>query len=255
MTTPQPSRQALSSGQSFSIFTQLDSCTTVCSANEPSRHIEPEVETVEGVMAGRAVADLHPGRERSRVVAQVRMPLDAAHAASTCRHETEDDVVALFEPVDAFARPASTTPAPSCPPIMGGAGVAPARSPVTTCSSEWHIPDAASLTSTSPAFGGSSSISSTLHGVLISRRIAARVLTSIPPKDRGRIAALDCAGCQRHCTHRRCGAPYGAGADSGGERTFWISRRRGCVRRRHHRPVTGEGFATCQRGATKTSMY
>src|SRR6185295_5459077 len=51
----------------------------------------------------------------------------------------------------------------------------------TTCSSLWHIPLAANLTSTSPAFGGSRSISSTLHGVLRSHRIAAFVFTAVPP--------------------------------------------------------------------------
>ena len=74
-----------------------------------------------------------------------------------------------------------TTPAPSWPPMHGGSLVAPARSPVTTCSSLWHIPLAASLTSTSPVFGGSSSISSTLHGVFLSHRIAAFVFTVEPP--------------------------------------------------------------------------
>ena len=46
-------------------------------------------------------------------------------------------------------------------------------SPVTRCSSEWHRPDAASSTSTSPALGGSSSISSTLHLLWVSHRMAA----------------------------------------------------------------------------------
>ncbi len=54
----------------------------------------------------------------------------------------------------------STTPAPSWPPMIGsGTGM----SPVTRCSSEWHMPDAASLTSTSPSLGGSSSMGSTLQ--------------------------------------------------------------------------------------------
>ena len=62
-----------------------------------------------------------------------------------------------------------------------GGSVTPARSPVTRCSSLWHMPLAAILTSTSPAFGGSSSISSTLHGVLRSHRIAALVFIVDPP--------------------------------------------------------------------------
>src|SRR6185295_19741663 len=80
-----------------------------------------------------------------------------------------------------FGPTSITTPAPSWPPMHGGSLVTPARSPVTTCSSLWHIPLAANLTSTSPAFGGSRSISSTLHGVLRSHRIAAFVFTAQPP--------------------------------------------------------------------------
>ena len=53
-----------------------------------------------------------------------------------------------------------TTPAPSWPPTVGrGAG----RVPSKMCSSEWHMPAAVVLTKTSPASGGSSSISSTLQ--------------------------------------------------------------------------------------------
>ena len=44
----------------------------------------------------------------------------------------------------------STTPAPSWPPMIGNT---PPRSPVTRCSSEWHMPEAASLTRTSPCLG------------------------------------------------------------------------------------------------------
>ena len=68
----------------------------------------------------------------------------------------------------------SMTPAPSWPPMIGSAN---GRSPVTRCSSEWHMPDAAIFTSTSPGPGGSSSTSSTLHGVLVSQRMAALVFT------------------------------------------------------------------------------
>ena len=71
-----------------------------------------------------------------------------------------------------------TTPAPSWPPMIGSSN---GRSPVTRCSSLWHMPLAAIFTSTSPGLGGSSSISSTLHGVLTSHRIAALVFTCDPP--------------------------------------------------------------------------
>jgi hypothetical protein len=56
-------------------------------------------------------------------------------------------------------------------------GNANGTSPVTRGSSEWHIPEAAISTSTSVGPGGSSSISSTLHGALRSHRIAAFVFT------------------------------------------------------------------------------
>ena len=46
---------------------------------------------------------------------------------------------------------------------------------MTRCSSEWHMPDAASLTSTSPSRGGSSSIGSTLQSPCVSHKIAASV--------------------------------------------------------------------------------
>src|SRR5688572_19768820 len=59
-------------------------------------------------------------------------------------------------------------------------GRAKGRSPVTRCSSEWHIPEAANLTRTSPGPGGSSSISSTLHGAPSSQRIAACVFITTP---------------------------------------------------------------------------
>ena len=55
----------------------------------------------------------------------------------------------------------SMIPAPSWPPSTGAHGSG--MSPVSRWSSEWQTPDAASLISASCSFGGSSSISSTLH--------------------------------------------------------------------------------------------
>ena len=78
----------------------------------------------------------------------------------------------------------STTPAPSCPPMMGSE---PGRSPVTRCSSEWHMPDAASLTSTSPSRGGSSSIGSTLQSPCLSHKIAASVCMVSPSVEVSRV--------------------------------------------------------------------
>src|ERR1700733_12196657 len=70
-----------------------------------------------------------------------------------------------------------TTPAPSCPPMQGSRI---GMSPVTRWSSEWHMPEACSSTSTSVAFGASSSMVSTDQGVLRSNRTAAWVCTGIP---------------------------------------------------------------------------
>ena len=65
-------------------------------------------------------------------------------------------------------------------PISSAMSAGSAMSPVTMCSSEWHSPEAASLTSTSPALGGSSSMSSTLHSVCGSHKMAARVCIGSP---------------------------------------------------------------------------
>ena len=93
-----------------------------------------------------------------------------------------------------------TMPAPSWPPISGGSGVAPARSPVTRCSSLWHMPLATILTNTSPAFGGSSSISSTLQAVFRALRIAALVFTIAPEVVSGRLGrTITRAACSRPC--------------------------------------------------------
>ena len=68
-------------------------------------------------------------------------------------------------------------------PISFWASSGSARSPVSRCSSEWHRPDPTSLTSTSPAFGGSSSTSSTLQSVFGSHRIAAFIFMIGRPFD------------------------------------------------------------------------
>jgi hypothetical protein len=66
-----------------------------------------------------------------------------------------------------------TTPAPSwprmigycCQPSISTMAGSMAMSPVTMCSSEWHMPLAVNFTRTSPALGGSSSISSITYSV------------------------------------------------------------------------------------------
>src|ERR1700761_2543643 len=69
----------------------------------------------------------------------------------------------------------STKPAPSCPPIIGPAN---GTSPTRWWSSEWQSPAAATRTRTSPARGGSSSISSTFQSVPASYSTAACVRMS-----------------------------------------------------------------------------
>src|ERR1700741_162478 len=70
-----------------------------------------------------------------------------------------------------------TTPAPSWPPMQGRRI---GMSPVTRWSSEWHMPEACSLISTSVAFGASSSMVSIDDGVLRSNRTAACVCMPVP---------------------------------------------------------------------------
>ena len=105
----------------------------------------------------------------------------AARAATARRDEAEHDVVARGEPADAGARPPRRRRRLR---DRRSTAIGNGRSPVTTCSSEWHMPEAAIFTSTSPAFGGSSSISSTLHGLFCSQRIAAFVFISLTPSCR-----------------------------------------------------------------------
>src|ERR1700733_7343727 len=72
---------------------------------------------------------------------------------------------------------ASTMPAPSWPPIAGSDSIG--RSPTRTCSSEWHRPEAARRTSTSPALGPSSVSSSISHSPPYSHRAAVCVFISL----------------------------------------------------------------------------
>src|SRR6185436_11272961 len=62
------------------------------------------------------------------------------------------------------------SPAASWP---GTIGIGDGQSPFMMCQSLWHTPDAFILTRTSPAFGGSSSHSTTCNGSLGLKRTAA----------------------------------------------------------------------------------
>src|SRR6476620_5234802 len=82
------------------------------------------------------------------------------------------------------------TPAPSWPPMIGKrSGIPPissrisgvgTMSPVTRCSSLWHIPATFHSTSTSPAFGGSTSTSTTSHAWSIPRITPALLFITTP---------------------------------------------------------------------------
>ena len=66
-------------------------------------------------------------------------------------------------------------------------------SPVTRCSSEWHRPEAASSTCTSPALGSSRSMSSTLHSSVLLPQDGGRDSTShssYPAATRGAVGRL-----------------------------------------------------------------
>ena len=179
MTTPQPSRQARSSGHSLSILMQLASLTTVWWANVPSAPMARRRSWPLGVVARRAVRHLHADHGGAPRSHRFWWPVEQLGQRPARRDEAEHDVIADLQrghtgaDFHDHAGALVTTD-------DGGSPVVPARSPVTRCSSLWHMPVAASLTSTSPGSGGSRSISSTLHGALRSHRIAAFVFTAQP---------------------------------------------------------------------------
>ena len=102
VTTPQPSRQARSSGTSSSILMQLASLTTVWWPNVPSRHMSPRSWPWRG---GATVpsAICRPTPRSGAEVAQVLVAGRAARAPTAGRDEAEHDVVAGLEPAHAFA--------------------------------------------------------------------------------------------------------------------------------------------------------
>ena len=68
----------------------------------------------------------------------------------------------------------------SVSPIISSASGGGTMSPVTMCSSEWHSPATFHSTSTSPALGGSTSISSTFQSSPIPHSTAALAFTRVP---------------------------------------------------------------------------
>src|SRR5512147_2810785 len=78
---------------------------------------------------------------------------------------------------DVTPSPTSTiSPAPSCPSTSGGGS---GMVPLVAERSEWHTPQAASLTVTSPRLGPSTEMVSTTTGLLSSRQIAALPVLAI----------------------------------------------------------------------------
>ncbi len=157
MVTPQPTRAALSSGISPRTLTTELSWATTYGENVPRQHIVP-------TPWPRAVILCPPASslpERMRAPNSHRFWWPVEHA----RHLPHEGMKLSTTGSPSFTEvtplpTASTYPAPSWPPTIGsGAG----RSPVTRCSSEWHIPDAANFTLTSPGSGSARSTSSTLQ--------------------------------------------------------------------------------------------
>src|SRR5262249_13063907 len=82
---------------------------------------------------------------------------------------------------------AATTPAPSCPSTIGQR---PSPStPSARCTSEWHTPAAATCTSTSPRWGGSSNTVSTATGLPGARSTTARISRAPSGSPRGAATA------------------------------------------------------------------
>src|ERR671937_2253980 len=81
----------------------------------------------------------------------------------------------------------STTPAPSWPSTSGSGS---AIVPVIAERSEWHTPQAASLTDTSPRLGASMEIDSTTTGLLCSRHTTALALRDIARSIAAALGAL-----------------------------------------------------------------
>ena len=145
MTTPQPSRQARFSGRSLSILMQLASLTTVWWANVPSA---PIARLMSSPLASwwRDV----PSDSCMPVAVMLFMShrLECPRAQLGQRPQAGTKPNTTWSPGATENTPAPTsmtTPAPSCPPIVGSGAVAPSRSPVRRCSSLWHMPEACDL--------------------------------------------------------------------------------------------------------------
>ena len=182
VTTPQPSSAACHSGTSSGIGIAPAAATTAYSAKQatvrPCWRRPPSAPRRRELPSGRLPAtDSRPTGSHS-----VRRPdRHGSHCAARGDH-AEDDVIADRHIGDAVAD-GRTTPAPSWPRTIGHR---PAPSnPSARWISEWQTPAAATLTSTSPARGGSSVTVSTAGGRPGSRRTQACMVRESLPGTRG----------------------------------------------------------------------
>ncbi|ORW59254.1 hypothetical protein AWC20_09910 [Mycobacterium parmense] len=172
MGTAHASRAAGSSGMSGSILTSEFTDTTVCSANAPILDTWPR--SSPSTVWWRKVPSVGIPGSKVPDPASHRYSIPEAHQRH--RPQTATNEVTTWSPGANRVTPgptSTTTPDPSCPPMVGDIAVASpgpsvfgggASRPWRMCSSEWHSPVAARRTRTSPARGGSRSISSTDQG-------------------------------------------------------------------------------------------
>ncbi len=113
--TAQPISAARSSGMSRSIATQAFSCTSICSAKADRLRIcASGLSPVGQARRARSLA-----RRVDGIDAQRRVAGDAELAAAAEHREAGHDVIADLDGRDIAADPASTTPAASCPGMVG----------------------------------------------------------------------------------------------------------------------------------------
>ena len=168
---PQLIRAAARSETDGSSFTSDASLTTIVSENAPSCVIRLSGSPSRwyrhwpSLIIGPASVDMPRSQRCWRPVAhQKQRPHDGMNVTATWSPSASDVT---------SGPTAVTTPAPSWPPTIGNSDLTPntsrisgatLMSPDRRCSSEWHIPAYATWTWTSWRPGGSTSISSVVHG-------------------------------------------------------------------------------------------
>src|SRR4051812_34559191 len=171
--TPQLTRQTTSRGRSGSTLMTEASARHIISAKVPS--LAMVVMGLPSVVWCRNVPSVTMPPANVPAPRSHRLVLPMAHQWQ--RPHDGMNEVDTWSPGWTVITPsptASTIPEPSWPPSTGNHSVSSnisnasgggTRSPVSTCSSEWHSPANAVRTSTSPALGSPSSNSSTLQSL------------------------------------------------------------------------------------------